>query len=1614
MKNSLVVCGGTGAHVALAMVRLHTLGYALGFFRSPEGKPVGFPTLYLVDQDSGDGTHRATAWQEVRRLIDGHPARYDWHATTGLPDPPKLRVVTPLPIGIDKNWFDPPYDTLGRRFTDSRYLDLLTSRDQCEIQFSQGMMGSPAVGALLFRLKRFDTKPGGGNHDDAYHELMSERGRIVVAGSAVGGTGAAVAPTLAQQLAETKADVMAVMVLNWFRFDADGLEHATIDRAQRRDRSMIENANSAFAYYGRNLANHVATVPVGMPSTAVASRRYTSDTQQPTFESFVHGVAALSGLHHFLAEKPYQPGLYQMGAEDPALLGGGNILPGRSHDALQSLANQAATLAETLDVCAKVLFTSQRSGWFDVVPALHEHLGRLAAPERAGQAVRDLADAYRQHVNWMRDVLGIKPRPSYGLLREGLSRTRLAKHPIETSPHDGFTPEEDLALTLFHWTAEWIRDCRNEIEGLVVQPAHSAGGGYWPSSVGQDSLNVSAEQAGGLTRVAEQNVLGTVDGFILEESVTENGWPDPLAAADYFRYAIEQGNRTAYRQLAMLLVGVVSGKLTLREVGRSPGLSHQEVSLDRWVDSYREEHTKDFACVKIVYSRADGETVLGFNSPHTLFCPVPAPDSDETLARIWAELSATLTGSELPVHWETEEMDSWLPAGKAIRQIRSWIDREKQVHGGTSPPWTHIFESESALAPETFGTGRKLAVYWGTGTDAQCIEIALPTTRSGNYWPNDKISRITEDVMLQHVPEIRKLRTEQIEFDRVEFELPDREEPVRAFWREHLEQLQQRGRIAAFGDKPDERRLALLMADGSKASVLKNVIVLDRERIMIRSCSPMQQDPVPGSSTSPERYPDYPLRADYFGLVQTDDGRNVLDVLRRGEAFKVTPPVIDDRPRDRVATWDLHLRGRSQPLQITLPVPQDGALHKAHWMVWPRFRSMTKPIWRAYYVYEHCTDARIHLSTLWLDPDTDHLRQCDAPAQGGSHPIRFAAGDRREHTGGPPVAFSAENTETDQELGLYVVSLDRLSEQDASVKVGIDFGTSHTVASVQAHGQKALVQLAPELDSTQEPLTLHVSENWSHVTEEEDGLQTRALWLPTYVRTTLRGAAGLLPSELLTIRPLTQLTAADVSEWQPGRDCVIPFMDMQRQDLADHLLADFKWDVSFPAFRGREPILREIYLGMVTELVMADIVWRRLRALPGRQVDFTFTYPLRTPAGQIEGYERTLRRVMGSATRSLGFRLGLTDGIGIYNESRAAKGGTLRFGEVCLVGDLGGGTLDLFISANTGPRVEFKEVADSARLGGNQLLRTIAQHAERFLPKNGGWSESPGEIETKLRAWMRSLGSPRLFGTTADEAEHHSGLNVRGFDKPSDANVARALINRYFRLLQEYMARSLVAFLARHWCRETERAGLDLNALRVLVQLRGNGWRLWHDTVDYQQIETSVAEYIQKRARMLWETDELWWDVSDPKVGAPDCGSGGSSATDPKVAPILEAVGKALAHSEVDPYSYALVELQLLRSLQSAGDGQPNRIRWFDGLPFRTGGNKELQVEFHAVRPPIPLSHEHEVTATYLDDLEPDLKKEVNAALQESGVTNEVDFRAPTAALVWEAAFRSKRFLGDE
>ena len=103
MSNTLIGCGGTGAHVALAFIRLHALGELLGFFRNME-----LPTFYLVDQDYGDGPHdaRPTAWQALDQVLERHPSRVMWGDRPGQRRRPAAIPVSPLPVGRDQNFLD--------------------------------------------------------------------------------------------------------------------------------------------------------------------------------------------------------------------------------------------------------------------------------------------------------------------------------------------------------------------------------------------------------------------------------------------------------------------------------------------------------------------------------------------------------------------------------------------------------------------------------------------------------------------------------------------------------------------------------------------------------------------------------------------------------------------------------------------------------------------------------------------------------------------------------------------------------------------------------------------------------------------------------------------------------------------------------------------------------------------------------------------------------------------------------------------------------------------------------------------------------------------------------------------------------------------------------------------------------------------------------------------------------------------------------------------------------------------------------------------------------------------------------------------------------------------
>lgn len=1633
MANALILCGGTGAHVGVAFLRLHTLGFALGFFR-PEGPGGGrsfeFPKFYLVDQDAGDGDEREpTAWQLARRLRDRHPGRFDWLGTIGREGGPEMENVTPLPVGADQSWFRSPNNALARRFESSPWLPVLASERQRAIDYSKGMMGSPAVGSLLFKLKEYDERNKDLNRDETFGKLLAERGRLVVAGSGVGGTGASVGPTLAQILARpgsAQAQVMAVMILNWFAFEENEAQDEVREKAQLRNRVMQENANSALEFYGQSLAQKVAAVPVGMPERAYLKRRYTADVGQPICESFVHAVAALSAERHFVRDRPYGPGLYAMGAIDRGRLDGATAIPGGT---LQGLANQAATLAETLETWRRVLQTPQPGR---LKPALWEAIRLSAEPlQVADHLGREIAH-YREQLDWLKGVLAIEAKPIPAFTREQEVRRRLFAEGRDLQIGPDPAPER-IPAALLRWTAEWIREeaaTRATSLGLEI-PVGGATAAQWPD-YNTEGIGVSIRESGDLTRIPDHNIAAVLEAFVDRRSLSSNGWPHPLAAADYFRHAIDRRDPVAMRQLELLLLGMMTRRFEVRPLagGEAP---EREISLEYLAAEYRRLGYEGVAAYGL-FDPQRGGLLLGFTSPHTLLAPVPFMD-DKADNRIWQELWTSLAGASDGAPWaHAEAPASWGDREISIRQIRTWIEDEKQRLRGNAPAWTRAFEGTAATGPSPlYGTGPRVRVYWSAAStgDRPIVEVDLPSPDTDSLWvPEAGTPDLDTSEMFVAVPDLERVERDGSElYAAVRFTKPDSTDQTLGLWDDHLNYLREQGKIRRWSRTAHGEILVAIERNGAlTTSTLANSEVLSRASIEVIRCAPFLQDPVPGSETpkGAVRCPDLPLKSDYLDLVRSPSGEALGDMLRRGDDLR---PLLrrPDQRRDNLGRlairWSVPLRGRRDPMSFEIRLEgKEGKSfepdQRAHFLVWPKFRDRAAR-WRAYYTYDSCSYPRWSCDVVWLGAGGALRRSAATGRPPSLGPVEYRTGAKPAHTGGPPVAFSLRNLDTQQEMGLYLVPLEPLPDVNVEIKAAIDFGTAHSAAAFSIANETArALYFAAELtsDRRSSSLTLHLSEDNAHIQDnwQQGGLLASAAWMPTY-RSSLGQAS--LPSELLLVAPIQEMKARSIADWVPLADFTIPPLDVSRTDLADCLLSDFKWDASSEFFRGRESELRGHYLGLLLELTLADLVAHQLHGLPTKPIHLTFTYPLRASPGQLKALRASIDQVLERTRTSLGVDPILQDGVGLYDESRAARLTTENFGEVCVVGDLGGGTLDLFIAANQGNRsgrAPLREVADSVRLGGNILLRQIAENPTEYLPAEGGWfgdrdghRMGPRDTEIFLRAWMRSKGSIELWGDDAADRPELPALRLTGFSRPGQAEPARRLLDRYFHLIVEYMARNLAAFLIREWYPNVPSP--DCERLKITVQLRGNGWRLRYGERHRTEATAKVQDLVRRRLETLWPL------IPNNSYPAPSAADNWKSAQDfkagdPKTDPIKSVVGLSMEPDEVGKlwYTHVLTDLDVHRD-----NGEFLAIPWTERVPFYTAGSRHLQIE--KLSPPIVLSNPLADRKVEIRDLEAVLQGSINTALQgEQGmIVDQVDFRAPIAPLVWEAVFKSGRFWPD-
>jgi hypothetical protein len=1583
--NTLIVCGGTGAHVALSFLRLHSLGASLGYFRRPDGKLFVFPEIFLVDQDAGDGAEAGpTAWQEVRRLVERHTGRLDRAARMGRHEAPILMDVRPLPLGSGKDWYRPPFNNLQSRFGASPLLPALTAEKQCRIEYSKGMMGSPAVGSLLFKLKEYDEKERGINNDERFGALLRNTGRIVVAGSGVGGTGAAVTPTLARRLAENSGtSVMAAILLSWFKFNENVPDQLLRERAALKNKVLLQNGHSALEFCGQSLSAHVATVPIGMPDNALVVRDFTADFAQPVCESFALYVAALSAFRHFVGNEGYRHGLYAMGASERGRLDGKTPIPGGT---LQDLVNRAATLVDLLKIWERTLAANQVER---IVPSIYAAVRPICDPRQVAAALAEERQHFEAQLETVSSVLRLKPEPESSLSFEQRSREWTGRVALGAAADS--SPLQ-TALALFHWTADRIVEAASPrnlltVAGSLPRAAH------WPD-LHQDGIGIPISKNGDLEGVAASNIPAVIQAFIDRRRLSANGWPHPLAAADFFKHAILQKDPAAWRQLEILAVGVASGQLVVRPIGR--GEQGEPVSLEALVKDYQLKEGYEGIAQLGIYLPQEGGAgrLLAFSSPFSLFAPVPYLD-DAADNALWQALWERLSGAANGEHWAVARQQPW-KEHHAVRLVRSWLSRERRNRGSEGPVWANLFESYPAGPGEALvGSGPGMKVYW---KGSQLVDLNLPSASISDWIPQPGTPDRQVEELRQVVPELARWGG----YEEVLFEMPGERDLMHGFWREHLLELQQSGKIFAFGQQESPARMVAIgtLVQGElRKTLLPDTLVLSRPVIAVQQVTPLEQRPIHSSGEGIRRFPDLPLRPEFIGLVDTPDGP-LLQLAKKGDGYRELRfrPVESKDPSGRpMVSWTLQLRGRRDPLVIPISLENEPSA-RAHWMVWPRFRSQDPAGWRAYYLYDHCSNGNLVCDTLWLEGSEPRLQlKTRQDPNRRVEALRFATGQAgAAHSGGPPIALSLRNFRRDGEhRGLYLVGLETLPTAAVALNLGVDFGTSHSVVAFDRSGSKdkEVVELPAELDGAakSKALSLHISEDRLHL-EEDQGLGDRGEWMPNY----RSKVAAMVPSELLLSRPLERAKSDDLTAWQPLLHYTIPPLDLARPDMGDFLVSGFKWDASSTHFQGREPQLREHYQSLLLELALADVVANRIRCIPSGKVGITFCYPLRIQEHQVGSFKETFSRVLRRITASTGIGTELFRNIGLLDESRAAAVRTEVACEVCQVADLGGGTLDILISGYDAKLDLLPEVADSARLGGNLLLQEMAAGGA-YLPREGGWDKTEGSARmAQLVAWIRGRGTQGLWGVNADKPSYDQ-LGLKGFELSAQADPARRLITRYFNLIVEFLARNLASYLFEVWYPRVDPA--DHSRLRLSVQLRGNGWKL-HYAGESELARTQAVQEMVK-ARLA----ELWQEIPGNVYPLPATWLNASYfQAEAKAAPAKGSVGQAMAYEEVRQswHTRTLVDLEVLR-----GSGATT-VRWFDRVPFVTGGAKTVQIG--KVAPPVPIDPIGDDRGTVIRELDADRQGEVNRALQRDGRIDGVRFFAPVAAEVWEALFRLPEF----
>jgi hypothetical protein len=290
-----------------------------------------------------------------------------------------------------------------------------------------------------------------------------------------------------------------------------------------------------------------------------------------------------------------------------------------------------------------------------------------------------------------------------------------------------------------------------------------------------------------------------------------------------------------------------------------------------------------------------------------------------------------------------------------------------------------------------------------------------------------------------------------------------------------------------------------------------------------------------------------------------------------------------------------------------------------------------------------------------------------------------------------PGRFAVETGNKDTGCSFFLPNLPEPAEAPAGLDVGLDFGTTNTVLYFAAPGEEPSTQ-----NNALKPGDLREAIHWVARAQTPPG---RLWWLPEPVQAAVAQDPYLFPSSVWTWESGPGQLPQVAIRWHNTPPC-----SGAREETG------FKWDEGLQD-RGA------LRVGYLSELFFWSIpLMLRRKELPLRTrvpLQVCVSFPLSFPYSHRKRMQHALEEVSRAVRECLGseFRFSMLD------ESRAAVRvlGTHNVGELTLVADLGGRTLDvvLFRTTELNKPPEIIQVG-SIDLGGELFIEKVAGNSPQL------------------------------------------------------------------------------------------------------------------------------------------------------------------------------------------------------------------------------------------------------------------------------------------------------------